>query len=263
MRLPPCPTCHAMLPADLMRVGEDLAPCPACGGTHRLSELAAQVDQRAEVEETRRLAAEAPAGAWRRFEADRVYLGATHRSLGTALVLLGLGRFWNGIVSVFVFFASAGTLLLLGFQLPAVAEKIHFEGESGPPGWGLIVFLWLFLTPFILIGAAIVWGFINALGGRTELMVSPGGATLSTGIGPLGRTRRFEPHRVRAVRTEEKISRGEDSDTVTTLLVIELEGAKPLRFGSGLTEARREFLLAALRELLTPPPSDRSAATRR
>jgi len=43
-----------------------------------------------------------PSGAWYQSSALGAVIGATHRSLGSALGLFAFSAFWNGIVSVFV-----------------------------------------------------------------------------------------------------------------------------------------------------------------
>jgi hypothetical protein len=238
-----------------VRVSDDLATCPACGATHPFSTLLRRGPGSADAAPPapeRRPAGPPPAGAWQRYEADRIHLGATHRSIPGALAALGIALFWNGIVGVFVFFALAGTLLALGLPLPEVAHNIRFEsGSDGLPSGGMLVFLWLFLTPFIAVGAFLAWAFLHLVGGRTEVIIAPSGATLFSGVGPLGRTHTFDPASVRAVELEEKTSTDSEGDSSTTThLVLKRDGAKDLRFGSHLSETRRLYLLAALREVL-------------
>ncbi len=63
------------------------------------------------------------------------------------------------------------------------------------------------------------------------------------GIGPLGWTRRFRWSEIRAVRCT--LTKWQQNNR--SLPIIELEGPKPIRFGSQLSEKRRDFLLAVLR----------------
>lgn len=257
MQLPPCPRCQRPLPVDLVRVGDDAAPCPACGAQHRLSDLAAAAETAREEERDRALASgqiAPPPGAWLRYETDGARLGATHRAFGTALIMLGVSLFWNGIVSLFVLLATVATLRNFGLEPPDFLGGDRFQTDDELRG-GFLLFLWLFLTPFILLGAGMLWAFFNALAGRTELRLSPARTTLFTGIGPLGRTRAFDPASVRAIRTEEKTHRGGDGSVRTEEIVIEREGAKDLRFGSTLSETRRDFLVASLRQLLLARPT--------
>jgi hypothetical protein len=258
MRLPPCPRCHQPLPFAELRVADDLAPCPACGETHRLSQLLASAEKLAAAREHEtEISSEPPSGAWRRFEADGVRLGATHRSLAVAALMLGSALFWNGIVTLFVIVATISTLRHFGFEPPLGTGPFRFEPGDTPSGGGLL-FLWLFLTPFMFVGACLIVAFLNALCGRTEIRLTANSGTLFSGVGPLGRTRRFDPATARSLRPEFKISASDGDENVTaTVLVLECEGAKPLRFASSLSETRRRFLEANLRELLRlPPPAD-------
>ena len=99
--------------ADL-NVASDVALCRACGLVHKLSSLL----QAAKLEEGVDLACP-PAGAWYRDSGFEAVIGATHRSVATVMGLLAFSLFWNGIVSVFVFFAFNSTLHLLDLPRPA------------------------------------------------------------------------------------------------------------------------------------------------
>src|SRR5205823_132174 len=138
---------------------------------------------------------------WYRDSGVGAVAGATHRSAGTAIGLLALSLFWNGIVSVFVFFALNATLHLWHVPRPGWFPAPKMNG--GEMGAGMTIFLWLFLTPFILIGLAMLAGFLSALGGRTEVTVQGGQAVLYSGIGPLGRRRRFNAELVKEVRIDD------------------------------------------------------------
>lgn len=83
-----------------------------------------------------------------------VNIGATHRSIGSAIGLLLFALFWNGIVSVFVLFAIAGTLKQFNIGLPEWFPAPNMNGE--PMSLGMVLFLWIFLTPFIAIGLGMI-----------------------------------------------------------------------------------------------------------
>jgi hypothetical protein len=257
MRIPPCPVCASVISPDFVNVADDSATCPSCSARHSLARLLS-AETRFEMgsvspAQARRTASEAPAGAWQRTEAGHVVLGCSHRSTIGALAILGVALFWNGIVGVFVLFTSTATFRALGWPLPAPLDKVEFSNDGGAsPGLLILLLLWLFLAPFIGVGAYFCWGFLHALAGRTEIRIGPSGATLFSGVGRLGRSRRFDPVAVRAVEIVESPSRGDDDGGTRPELVIRCEGAKDLRFGGHLTEARREYLLAALREILLP-----------
>jgi hypothetical protein len=72
---------------------------------------------------------------------------AAARRIGSASFLFLVALFWNGIVSVF---------LLAGCLRRPLEEAPR--GAMAPGAWGF----WLFLTPFILIGLALIAAFFVA-----------------------------------------------------------------------------------------------------
>jgi hypothetical protein len=227
-----------------VNVANDVAFCRACNVGHVLSDLIHNNVIAADVDVTR-----PPPGAWYRSSGLGGNIGATHRSLGSAIGLLLISLFWNGIVSVFVFLALNSTLHLLHLPRPARFPLPKMNG--GEMGWGITIFLWLFLTPFILIGLAMLFGFLMSLGGRTEITIQNGRGTIFSGIGPLGRRRRFQVDAVRQVRIEDKRWGDSDGDARRSKqIIVEMLTGKPLKFGSMLRDDRRDFVAAALRKTL-------------
>ena len=234
------------MPAEDLNVSTDVALCRPCGLFHKLSSLVdpAEPEEVASVDLSR-----PPAGAWYRRDGDVTVMGVSHRSLPTAAGLLFFCLFWNGIVSVFVALALSSTLRLLGWSRPDWFPGPRMNGAD--MGWPITIGLWLFLTPFILIGLAMLAGFLSALGGRTEVTLRDGQGMIFGGIGPVGWRRRFRLEDVRAVRLGEKTWRNRRGvERQTHEIRIELREGKPLRLGSGLSEERRGFLLGALRQEL-------------
>src|SRR5687768_13226465 len=104
-----CPKCKAVIRAEDINVATDIALCRACNTPHKFSELVSRLDLEQGVD-----IHTPPAGAWYLSSPLETVIGATHRSSGAALGLLAISLFWNGIVSVFVLLATAGTLSHLG-----------------------------------------------------------------------------------------------------------------------------------------------------
>src|SRR5206468_217808 len=125
---------------------------------------------------------------WHRTDGVELVIGATTRSVGAAVATLAFALFWNGIVSIFLLVVIAATLTHLGFNVPEWFPGPHMDGM----GVGLTLFLWIFLTPFILIGLTMIGAFLMAIGGRTELRIHGENGTVFSGIGPLGLRRRFQ-----------------------------------------------------------------------
>ena len=72
-------------------------------------------------------------------------------------------------MSIVVLLAIAGTLRNLHVSAPSwfPAPVVNDSSMSV----GMTIFLWLFLTPFILIGLAMIGAFLSCLAGRTEVRV--------------------------------------------------------------------------------------------
>jgi hypothetical protein len=241
MVTPTCPKCRRIIPGDDINVAGDVAFCRVCNVAHKLSELAqgTGIDPNLDL-------ARPPQGAWQRASGLGTVIGASHRSIGGAAGLFAFAAFWNGIVSVFVALALSSTLTLIGLDRPSWFPKPIMNG--GAMGAGITVFLWLFLTPFIVIGLAMIGAFLSCLAGRTEVRIRDWQGEIFSGIGSLGFRRKFNTENVKDVRIEDKQWRDSDGDRRRSVnIVIEMLEGKPLKFGSGLTEERRQFVAAAVR----------------
>lgn len=242
MLTPICLKCKNEILREDVNVAQDVAYCRPCNLSYKLSDLThgTEVDPDVDLHKP-------PAGAWCRKDGLELVIGATHRSIGGMFGTLFFCLFWNGIVSVFVLLAVSATLHLLGVGLPEWFPAPKMNGSE--MGVGMTIFLWIFLTPFIVIGLAMFGAFLSFLGGRSEVRIRNSQAVLFTGIGPLGYRRRFNPTTVTAVSIE--VKRWRDSDGAAqnkTHIVIELQDGKKLKFGSSLTEERQRFLAGAIRK---------------
>lgn len=244
MVTPVCSKCKRTIPSEDVNVANDIAFCRTCNLSHRLSDLTQGLALDADVDINN-----PPAGAWFRKDSSEVVIGATHRSLGAAIGMLFFALFWNGIVSVFVCIALASTLRHMGTSLPHWFPAPAMDG--GSMGVGMTVFLWLFLTPFIVIGAGLLIAFLSCIGGRTEVRIQREAGVVFSGIGALGRRRRFEVSQVKAVRIDHQQWRDSDGDRRSKVhIVIETHAGKPIKFGSMLSAERRKFVASAARSRL-------------
>ena len=244
MITPTCPKCSSIIPSNDVNVAADLAFCRNCNLSHAFSTIGRGTGIDPTLDLSR-----PPNGAWQRSTGLGTTIGASHRSLGGAAGLLAISAFWNGIVSIFVALALSSTLALIGIRPPGWFPNPVMNG--GAMGVGITIFLWLFLTPFILVGLAMISGFFLCLGGRTEVYIRDWQGEIFTGIGPFGRRRKFKTESVRDVRIEDKQWRDSDGDRRrSTEILIEMIEGKPLKLGSSLAENRRQFMAAALRKTL-------------
>ncbi|NJM56065.1 MAG: hypothetical protein HC841_09390 [Verrucomicrobiae bacterium] len=242
MTTPVCSNCRLDIPAAEVNVANDVAFCRRCNLAYKLSELIAGNALIANVDLTR-----PPAGAWCRITGSGAVVGATHRSLGTAMGLLFFALFWNGIVSVFVLLVTSATLHHLSVPVPDwfPAPKM----KSGDMSVGMTMFLWIFLTPFIVIGVGMIGAFLSAIAGRTEVEIHEMHSVLFTGIGPLGWRRRFPTETAKDVRIDNRLWNDSDGNhRSNSTIFIELSDGKTIKLGSMLSEDRRKFVAAALRK---------------
>jgi hypothetical protein len=244
MATPKCTRCKRTIPSDDINVAMDVAYCRGCNLSHPLSQLThgPELDPNVNLNNP-------PAGAWYRKDAMGTVIGSTHRSWGTALGALLIGLFWNGIVSVFVLVAIAGTLRNCHIPLPHWFPAPDMNGS--PMGVGMTLFLWIFLTPFIVIGLVMIGTFLSALAGRTEVRIDNREAVVFCGIGPLGFRRRFVPAEVKEVRIDDRQWSDNDGGRQRkTYIVVETNSGKRLKFASMLADERRKFMAAALQRAL-------------
>lgn len=242
MNTPICSQCKNTIPADDINVAKDVAFCRSCNLAFELSELTAGVELAANID-----LHQPPKGCWYRSTGLGAVVGASHRSLGMALPLLGIALFWNGIVSVFVLLAVASTLQLLGVPVPESFPAPKMNGET--MGVGMTIFLWIFLTPFIVIGLGMIGGFLSSLAGKTEVRVDRGEVTIATGIGPVCWRRRFQASDLKEIRIEETWSRSNNSGPKKEIIA-ELMSGKLIKFGSMPREERQKFLAGAARKII-------------
>lgn len=239
---PTCPKCKRPLPNEDINVATDIAFCRPCNTAHQFSTLVHGVPLDTNIDFTR-----PPNGAWYSSGSVETVVGATQRSIGTAIGALLFGLFWNGILSVFIFVAVSATLSHFDFEAPAWFPKPEMNG--GPMGVGMTIFLWLFLTPFICVGLAMIFAFLSAAAGKTEVRINALEGVLFSGVGPLGFRRRFRPDQVKDVRVEET-RRGDDESGKSNILIELHDRKKPIKFGSTLRDDRKTFVAAAVRKAL-------------
>ena len=131
----------------------------------------------------------------------------------------------------------AGVLAALPFRLGAEINSESFQGGQGI-AWGL----WA-AGLVVLIGAAVFSWF-----GQIRVTKTSGSGEIFSGLGPLGRTRRFEWTDFSDVGVHE-FSRDAGKRTTRTFHDVELTGpSASYRFGEDLDDAPRAFIVAFLRE---------------
>jgi hypothetical protein len=181
---------------------------------------------------------------------------ASCRSLPAAAGLLAVTLFWNGIVSIFVLYAIAGTLHQVLGSVPAWFPVPPLSGSGGQGGsqggvtgglgLGVLLFLWAFLMPFIAVGSLMIVAVLSLVMGRLVIQIDGQIGSIQTAIGPFGWRRHFNPAVVRSVAIGQ--TKWLYNNEHKPLIVLEADHT--VRFGSMLPEERMAWLTAVLRRLL-------------
>ena len=194
-----------------VNVSTDMALCRRCKEAYSVAELSRN-EKVAAIDES-----QPPKGAWYRSQGNEFEVGATTRSWG-ALFLVPFALVWSG-----------GTLGgIYGTQI--------YEGKFN-------LFLSLFGIPFLVGSCFLVPTALMMVLGKVVVKSSGDEGVMFTGIGPLGRRRKFRWNEIKGVR--QGLSKWTRNDQRQQ--IIEMDGAKPIRFGSMLSEDRQNFMLAVLR----------------
>ena len=246
-----CLECGDEIGPDDVNVGEGVAYCRGCGSLSRLSEILDQAEGDREdpfhpsAPERQVDPDVPPRGCAIRDDGLQTTLRASARSAGGIAGGLFATLFWNGIVSIFVLVAIAGTLHHILGSVPSWFPAPNFSSGGGMP-LGMVLFLWIFLLPFIGIGLLLAGAFLTSLLGRVEVRVRHNRGVAFTGFGPFGWKRRFDAGAVRSVR----MGRTTWKENNRSKPVIVIEADRTIRIGSILSDDRRAWLAAALRRLL-------------
>ena len=236
-----CRQCSREIPAADVNVGEGVAFCRACSRLIRLADIVADAEF-GEIDPER-----PPRGCRLVDDGDETVVRASARTIGGIAGLMFAAAFWNGILSVFVLVAIGGTLQFVSGSIPSWFPAPGFDSPSGGDmSLGMLIFLWIFLLPFIGVGLLLAGSFLTILLGRVEVRVRLDRGAVLTGFGPIVWRRRFDASKVKSVRRGE--TRWSQSNQTQPVIVIEAD--RTVRLGSNLPEKRREWMLVVLRHLL-------------
>ncbi len=238
-----CPNCSSGIPDRDLNIAGDVALCRACGELSRLSEIvdanpALDANVPVDVEQP-------PTGCVIEDLGGQVRVIASARSLRTALGLFMATLFWNGIVFAFVVVAAAGTWYHLFGAMPSWFPPMTFNGRS-TPSLGFVIFLWIFLLPFITVGLGLTATLLTVLLGRCEVRLRGREGVIFTGFGPIGWRRRFDASAVESVRLGWAMM--SHNDKRQSCVVISADRER--RLGSILTRPRQAWMRFVLAELL-------------
>ena len=168
-------------------------------------------------------------------------------SLPKAISLLFSMLFWNGITSFFVFFNAMATLKLLGFAIPAWVNETPVNGEPGfPVSTGMVIFSWIFWTPFIVVGLTMAASFFNTAFGSFQVIFNDHTVKLSSGFSFLKYNRTLQRDQVTSIYIRPSFWKKNRQHR----FAVAFNGAKEKRIGYGLSHDQLEWLEAACRKEL-------------
>jgi len=241
-----CPDCDAAITTDDINIREGVALCPGCGALKRLGELSLSSRPVTEILAT------PPAGCTAEPYGQGARVTASLRSVGGFIATCFFALFWNGIVSVFVVHALCGLYANLVGPLPAWLPALDAKNgvprlNGAPMELGATLGLCLFLVPFVVIGAAMVFAALTYLFGRVEVVIDEYGSHVATGVWFLKWKRRFDALDVTAVSPTWTSWTENDQRKKQ----IEITADRPIKFGSMLRDDRLEWLRTVLHELFS------------
>ena len=220
-----CTKCKTPIGKENLNIMTDLGQCSHCGHIFKISEsLTDTVDDHFDINN-------APKGAWVKKDFNQMVIGASTRS-PLAFFLVPFMIVWSG--------ASIGGIY--GTQI--------ISGEFN-------IFMSLFGIPF-LFGSFIFWSLaLMSIWGKVEITIDKQGGTIFTGIGSVGRNKKFTWDEISSVNENLVLysynrSRNNSGNSIV------LEGKRRISFGSRLNENRRFYILKALQITLKKIKSNKT-----
>lgn len=159
-------------------------------------------------------------------------------SVGRAAGAIIASVFWNGITGVFVMIAIGATWQNLIGALPSWFPA---PANLNMPLGG-VLFLWLFLTPFISIGLLLIWTALLSMMGTLVVTINGQEGRVFTGVGWVGWTRRFDASAVRSV----KLGETSYQENGRTKSVIVIDANRKVKFGTVMEDEQRRWTIAVL-----------------
>lgn len=242
-----CPDCDAKLTAENLNLSEGVGICPACDAIYRISELNSSKRSLEEI------IANPPDSCQLNQVDGQIHIIASTYSFSGFLISLGIALFWNGVVSVFVSVALAGLYFNLIGPVPDWFPAVGIENgkpimNDKPMTLGMTLFLCLFLTPFLAVGAAMISSVLLCLWGKVEVVLSEYESWAATSVWGIKWKKRFDSTDVEKVN-EVISSRGDDGGTSKCLQIVTPH--KSHKFGHMYTDQQREWVKALLTVFLT------------
>ncbi|MEL7264161.1 MAG: hypothetical protein AAFN70_06935 [Planctomycetota bacterium] len=195
-----CPHCNVAIQLDDRDLSAGIGTCPGCGKIWEDSQL---IDDRS-TPGNLAINDPPPVGCSLRTDSGRTTIYVAKFAIANMLACLGVAIFWNGIVSVFLWHFICALLANLCNGLPAGIPCMDIDDgwpqmNDEPMKWGSTIFLGVFLIPFVCIGLAIVWAFLQSTIGRLWVRIESTHVSYRDGLPFLSRRKRFDTSTTRSV----------------------------------------------------------------
>ena len=212
-----CPKCHKVIESNNINVEKDYAFCDACNEVFSVSKELSDDFGLNPPHLMSKVMNNPPKGTWKHEDMNNVIIGASTRS-PIAFFMVPFMIVWTG--------GSVG--VLYGQQV--------ISGEFDP-------FLSLFGVPFI-IGSVIFWSLaLMAIAGKVEVVIGAD-SYVFTGLGKIGKKKKFNWNSI--IRIYENVPDSQFNINNYGRAIF-LEGETRIKFGSGLNEKRRYYLVTVLK----------------
>ncbi|MFH4968991.1 hypothetical protein V8G61_12370 [Gaetbulibacter sp. M240] len=223
-----CEKCHQTISFKDIDIENNHVKCKACGHESEVSQFFAdfaskfqdnlgfnpkQVDPNFDIHKP-------PKGAWIHRKFNDTIIGATTRSLKGVIVILAAVLF---------------TRIVYNLVYIDIIQKNDYNTETVIIGLIFVVLLG-FLYNLSLMG----------LFGKVEITTDHDGGNIFTGIGPIGTVKTFKWQDVSSI-TEKSPKHMRPSTFYNTH--IQIYGQKKITFGSQLTEAKKHYIINAMKVL--------------
>jgi hypothetical protein len=243
--VPYCPVCDNEITPSAINISEGVALCAGCGQLSQLSNLNYSGST------TNEILSDTSNGIKINSDSNRIVVNISLFSISKFLGSLAASIFWNGILSIFLSLAAAAVYYNLYGPVP---DWFPTPGlENGRPimndevmGVGMTIFLCAFLTPFVVIGIAMIANTLLRLFGTTKIVIDRNKSHVSTGISFVRLKRRFDPMNVRSV----KYVLGKRNQEDQRNYAIGISSTKNIKFGSLLSENQKSWTSSFLRAVL-------------
>jgi YHS domain-containing protein len=215
-----CQNCNHLIENEFINAGENYYFCNDCKNAFKISDLLNNNNEN-EVNILKGIINNPPKGTWKHEDYDHIVIGATTRS-PIAFFLIPFMTVWTG--------GAIG-----GIYLTQI-----IKGEFD-------LFVSLFGIPFI-IGAIIFWSLtLMVTIGKVEIIIGKE-SYVFTGVGRIGIKRKFDWNSI--IRIYEEKNNGNWSFSFNrNSSSIFIEGKTRIKFGDGLKEERKYYLVAILKYL--------------